>query len=61
MKLQQHWEFWLKQLFHTVLFSEHGPQNQILFFAEPPPAVGALENSWFLKFAHAYRANIGIN
>ena len=44
-----------------ALFSGHGPRNQNLFFAEPPPSVGALENACFLKFERADRANIGIN
>ena len=41
-----------------ALFSKHGPRNQILFFAEPPPSVGALENVCFLKFEPAHRANM---
>ena len=44
-----------------ALFTGHGPQNQNLFFAEPPPSGGALENACFLKFERAYRANIGSN
>ena len=45
----------------SALFTGHGPWNQNLFFAEPPPSVGALENACFLKFERADRANIGIN
>ena len=44
-----------------ALFSGHGPENQIIFFVEPPPSVGALENICFLKFQRVYRANIRNN
>ena len=30
--------------YSLALFSGHGAGNQIIFLAEPPPSVGALEN-----------------
>ena len=41
-----------------ALFSGHGQRNQILFFAKPPPSVGASENVCLLKFEYVYRANM---
>ena len=44
-----------------ALFSGHGQRNQTLFFAKPPPLVGASENVCLLKFEHVYRANMRDN
>ena len=44
-----------------ALFSGHGQQNQILFFAKPPPSVEASENVGLLKYENAYRANMRDN